>query len=371
MNNHVLGFFISGLIHVGVMGFAINLDTPQKPEPTKSNTMLMVSMFQEKQALPSPVKPSKPIKPIEKLDTPQPKKIIAQPAHPKTIPEIIPEIIKPPVEIAPVVVAKALSPAPQIETKPVLEPKPTAKPKPTAPVIKEAKKETKKKPKRVVKKQITKKKVVKKSKKKPLPKKTVRTVRKTVKKKPVARKYVKRVIKKQVKRKPQKIVRKTKPLPKSRPQTKAVHARKQRPPTNYKNTARVVRAPQNAIRQHTRRPQSKPIARPQTAKKAIPTPQSINLTKQYKARLQQLIAKHKRYPKRAKRRNQQGRVTVSFKVTHSGNISNIRIIRSSNNTTLDDSAIQAIKQSSGKLPYLPKMSKKQLSLNITLSYVLK
>lgn len=359
MNNHLLGFLISGLIHAGAVGFAVNIDKEQKPTPVvKNNTMLMVSMFQEKVATPKPITP---VKVAEKLITPPEKKIV-QPVIPEVIPDIVPKIIPEAIKALPIAVAKAPSPAPKIEIKPIFEPKPIVKPKIKPIKAKKTKKILKKKPV---------KKVVKKLKKKPIPKKTTRTVRKTVKKKPVARKNVKRVVKK-VQRKPQNVVRKAKPPVTKRPTRKTVRTHKQRPSTPQKKASRVAKASQKAIRQPSRsRPQTKRTTNQKTNKRVVPTSQSINLTKKYKARLQQLIATNKRYPKRAKRRNQQGRVTVSFNVTHSGNISNIKIIRSSNNSSLDNSALQAIKLSSGKLPYLPNMSKKLLNLNITLSYILK
>ena len=95
-----------------------------------------------------------------------------------------------------------------------------------------------------------------------------------------------------------------------------------------------------------------------------------SIRKSYKTQLQQLIAANKHYPKRAKRRGKQGKVTLSFKVIHSGVITDIAIVKGTNSKDLNKAAIQSIQASSGKLPYPAGMSKKALTLVITLSFEL-
>ncbi|RTZ62948.1 MAG: hypothetical protein DSZ29_07560 [Aquificaceae bacterium] len=94
------------------------------------------------------------------------------------------------------------------------------------------------------------------------------------------------------------------------------------------------------------------------------------LVKSYKATLQQYIANNKHYPKRAKRRGHQGKIRLSFKVIHSGVISEIKILQSTGDRDLDLAAINAVKHASGKIAYPKGMSKKSLFFTISLSYVL-
>ncbi len=104
-------------------------------------------------------------------------------------------------------------------------------------------------------------------------------------------------------------------------------------------------------------------------KKAV----SINiqqLNQQYKVRLQQIIVSKKSYPRRARRHGQQGKVTLSFSVSHSGIITDIRILKSSGIPVLDKASIQAIQRSSKILRFFPKMPKKSMKLRITLHYLL-
>jgi len=353
MNNHLLGFVISGLLHAGMIGVATNIEIKQKPEPVVSNkTMLMVSMFKEKETVPvAKVTPENVKKPVVKGPVTVSKKVIEKPVAPtlKTKPAVI---LKPaiPSPAATTTTSNSQTKPIIVKTKPIVKPKPKTKEKKPLP-----KKKAKK---------ITKKKIIKKLTQKARPKRII---------KPTVKKQAKRVVKKnqqQVKKtRPKVIISRTK-----KPIRKVVNTRNKSHPVQARSSQRSlgVQRSQTRLKMHNTRKQSTRPRTQITAKKAVPNrSQSINLVRQYKARLQQLIASNKRYPKRAKRRNQQGKVTLGFNVTHSGNISNIKVLKSSNNPTLNGSAIQTVKNSSGKLPYPPKMSKKLLSLRITLNYLLK
>jgi len=384
MNNHLAGFVISGLLHASLVSGAIILSKEKKKEPPSIDKVaLMVSMFQAETK--APVKTiAKPVqKPTEKIiETLEPLKVASLPP--------VPEIKS---EIKPVKTPK-LTPAPVEKIKPEPLPKPTieAKPKPIPAPIVETKPEKTSPPKltkaetptpkpikpKKVKKQnkVIKKKIITKKIKKPTPKKTY--------KKPVRQKVVKKntVFKKRLTKK--KIV-KVKP----RQHAVATPIKRRVAPKKYTKKVKTHSNNQQANRQKVKT-RTKPAQRysPQVAKRgAVPQPrkavarrsaptaassaQSTNLSNQYKARLRQLIISKKRYPKRAKRRSQQGKVTVSFSVRHSGVINNIRIIKSSNSTALDNAAVQAIKQSSKKLPFLRGMHKQSLTLSLTLNYILR
>lgn len=111
--------------------------------------------------------------------------------------------------------------------------------------------------------------------------------------------------------------------------------------------------------------------KPRAARPAVNGAQASRVESAYKARLRKLIASSKRYPKRAKRRRQQGTVRVSFVIYANGLIKNIRAVSSSGHSTLDKAAIKAIQKISGKLPFPGGIKRKQWVLTIPVSYKLR
>jgi len=347
MKNNLTGIIISALLHAGVLAWVANASNePIKPIVLDNTAALTVSMFQSEIKTPPPA--LAPVKIVKK-------KNIEKPA---------------PIKIA------TLIPIPKEKT----EPKIKIKPIPT-PIVKK-----KQKPKLIVKTKTT-----------PEPKKVVKHQKvKKLKKKIVKRKPRVKKVKKPI-RIVKKAVRKPAPIAKRKPQNKPrIVVVKQQPTAAQRRqvAARAMLAKRRAIAQQNRQrlqarvkpaPRYSKPASKQHAKRATPqrakvkpstqarrpsanTAQNAALSRQYKARLQQLIATNKRYPKRAKRRGHQGRVTISFKVRHSGIISDIKIIKGARNNDLNIASIKAIKKSSGKLAYLKGMNKKSLILTVTLSY---
>ncbi len=152
---------------------------------------------------------------------------------------------------------------------------------------------------------------------------------------------------------------------------KAAIARKQVRSGSIRPNARVnVRAnrKQTVLKRSTsnRLPQYHKKSNPRkTASKNVQ-----RLNQQYKARLHQIIVSKKSYPRRARRHGQQGKVTLSFSVSHSGTITDIRVLNSSGIPVLDKASIKAIQQSSKILRFFPGMPKKSMKLSITLNYIL-
>ena len=72
----------------------------------------------------------------------------------------------------------------------------------------------------------------------------------------------------------------------------------------------------------------------------------------YSAELLKWLNKHKRYPKRAKRKNQQGSVKIAFRVTRNGRITDFTIVESSGVRSLDEAVRKMIKKAS-PVPALP------------------
>lgn len=322
--NHLTGFTLSALLHAGLIGLAMAVSNePSKLSAPLEKTVLTVSLFQDDFTPPPKPAPATKIAPV-----------VTAAVAPKPIPAIT-----------------------KIVTKVVTEKVPNkAKPSKRKSAAK-----------------VVIKKVSNKPSKKLVRKKAPKPIRKIVKK-TAPQKNVKRTP--AIKNKPKKIARKTTRKVQRRPTPPAkkviVKARKSIAPQRNKPASRYAKnnaqnTPRTAIK-HSQKTRKKPARRtPITAK----TPaQNTNLSQQYKAQLQRLIASKKRYPKRARRRGHQGRVTLSFSVTHSGNISNIRVIKGARDNDLNIAAIKAIKQASGRLRYPKGMLKTSLTLTITLSYIL-
>ena len=89
--------------------------------------------------------------------------------------------------------------------------------------------------------------------------------------------------------------------------------------------------------------------------------------------LEQLIAKinaNKYYPKKAKRRGWQGKVTVSFSVMPSGQVKNTEIQQTSGFHLLDKSALRAIQDSQPFAPIPSNLGLTKLDLELPIVYQL-
>lgn len=90
----------------------------------------------------------------------------------------------------------------------------------------------------------------------------------------------------------------------------------------------------------------------------------------YYSKLAAVLAQHKRYPRAARRRHEEGVVTVSFVVHADGQVTNTNIIKSSGYRRLDDAVLDMLKRAS-PLPKFPTdMHKSSLTITLPVSYKL-
>jgi len=101
---------------------------------------------------------------------------------------------------------------------------------------------------------------------------------------------------------------------------------------------------------------------------AVVTDNTKEIEQQYSLHLRDLIAREKKYPKKAKRKRQQGTVIITFTVYSDGHIQNISIKQSSGNQLLDKNAISTIRHISGKLPLPDKIDRQQWTFTLPLVY---
>lgn len=166
------------------------------------------------------------------------------------------------------------------------------------------------------------------------------------------------------------------PKPKPKPADKPKPIAKPKAQETAKPTPKAV-----ATHQHVHepprqtQPQAAVAASPQpipAREQAAPAQQADNKAAEatYRARLQALIAARKRYPPQAADDEAEGTVTVAFTVFPNGNISGVRVARSSGNSWLDKAAVQAVNATSGALPFPPEIHKSQWPFSLAVKYQL-
>ncbi len=182
--------------------------------------------------------------------------------------------------------------------------------------------------------------------------------------------------KKAISKLPKKKLAKKKPkkaLPKQqRPTSHPVRALKKQQP---KSQARFQPKSQPKHSVTTNRPVgvTNPVAHSKTQQRPAPKPtppvtNNPQLEKQYGRSVQQKIEQKKNYPRRAKRRQQQGVTKVGFTLNKNGVIANLRIVQSSGFSRLDNATLQAVKQV-GRFPAFPAgITKQSIRYIIPVSY---
>ena len=91
---------------------------------------------------------------------------------------------------------------------------------------------------------------------------------------------------------------------------------------------------------------------------------------EYSYLIRMKIASAKIYPELARKKNQQGKATLSLKLGKDGNILNVSVGNSSGYKILDQAAIDAIKDAA-PYPIIPdKLNKKYVLLKLPISFVL-
>jgi protein TonB len=179
----------------------------------------------------------------------------------------------------------------------------------------------------------------------------------------------------------------SKPIP-EKPEKKTTQAKKVKKKTAEPETVKVAKDKtldtmiQNLEKAHLAKKESVPTnagkvkqvrsSPPQTMPKQKVVMRSQAQSEQvFKQRLQQLIARNKKYPARAKRNGEEGQVNVAFVIYANGQINNIQVTRSSGITLLDQAAVKLLKKVSGQLTFPNDLQKKQWQLSLPIEYRLR
>ena len=121
---------------------------------------------------------------------------------------------------------------------------------------------------------------------------------------------------------------------------------------------------------------ARPIAAPKpvpvvpAAPKPAPVTNNPAAEAAYRAKLQNLIAARKQYPRMAEKMEAEGTVSVAFTVLPNGTITSARVANSSGNQWLDQAALQAVQAASGALPFPADIHKTQWGFTISVNFQL-
>jgi protein TonB len=91
----------------------------------------------------------------------------------------------------------------------------------------------------------------------------------------------------------------------------------------------------------------------------------------YLAELQAAIAKHRFFPRQARRRGLEGRVTVSFTLEADGRIIGIRVVKGSGSSVLDEAAVKTLERL-GRFKPIPKaIGRSRWTLRVPIGFTLR
>jgi protein TonB len=97
---------------------------------------------------------------------------------------------------------------------------------------------------------------------------------------------------------------------------------------------------------------------------------AVSALERYKHELRLFLESRKIYPETAKRLRQTGRVVVNFKVSSSGDLSDIRLEQPSESAALNRAAVQLVEGASRFKPFPPETPSRELQLSLPIEYIL-
>lgn len=114
-----------------------------------------------------------------------------------------------------------------------------------------------------------------------------------------------------------------------------------------------------------------PLPPPEPPKKTEPNDNEINAARDaYIKGVQNELQRNHRYPKIAQNRGVQGEVKLRISIDSNGNVSNITILESSGNASLDEGAIATVKRSNLKQLYPEILRGRDFTINTPIVYTI-
>jgi protein TonB len=94
-------------------------------------------------------------------------------------------------------------------------------------------------------------------------------------------------------------------------------------------------------------------------------------TNRYLAELQRAIARHRFYPRDARRRGLEGEVAISFVIQADGRITDVRVAKSSGSDSLDNAGVRTLENLSRFRPIPAELGRSRWMLRVPISYALR
>lgn len=148
----------------------------------------------------------------------------------------------------------------------------------------------------------------------------------------------------------------------------------QRPDTAVAAPTAVVDASRRPVNTVTAEPDAHLAARPPST--AVPDSAQTDAAalgerQRYLAHVVASIRRKQHYPRRSRRRGEEGTVTVRFVIEHDGRITGVSIIDSSGHSRLDQAAIETLRRAAPFEPIPPAMNRQRWPLSVPIAYSLR
>jgi len=154
------------------------------------------------------------------------------------------------------------------------------------------------------------------------------------------------------------------PLPTPRPE-RPRPAKEQPRQERPRRAEAPVRRTQEPARTQTRRAAAPPASSASRASAPRVSPA------RWQSKVVAWLNRHKRYPRSARSRGEEGTVQVSFTINASGAVTGARIARSSGNSALDQAAIDMVRRASPVPAPPPQIARSSMSLSVPVSFNLR
>jgi protein TonB len=170
--------------------------------------------------------------------------------------------------------------------------------------------------------------------------------------------------------------RSPKPEPKQHRQARQARARPHHQPARVRTAdARRPTASEHRVPRHTRMASASPASergRTNGASSAAGGGAAQQAAaSNYLAELQAAIARHRFYPREARRRGLEGKVAISFVIQADGRITDVQVARSSGSDSLDEAGIRTL-EDLGRFRPIPKgIGRSRWTLRVPISYALR
>jgi len=101
------------------------------------------------------------------------------------------------------------------------------------------------------------------------------------------------------------------------------------------------------------------------------TSRNADIAQSYYSELSAWLSRHKQYPRRARRKRQEGVVEVEFVIDRNGQLLDYRVVTSSGFQLLDDEAQSLLKRAAPLPPIPGELEQSQLSIIAPISFSLR